>query len=94
MSRGGGGGRSTSGSISRRIDLAGKTEEVSNSGRSLSADISQKAPQGIGATNVADSKPLISRIAQNKSIFNFYKRNYVVDWMIHVCVCGMVRVVQ
>ena len=66
--------------------MAGKTEEVSNSGRSMSVDISQKAPQGVGVTNVADSKPLISRIAQNKSIFNFYNRNHVVDWMIHVCV--------
>ena len=51
-----------------------ETEEVSNSGRSLSVDIMQKAPQGVGVTNVADSKPLISRIVQTKSIFNFYTK--------------------
>ena len=51
-----------------------ETEEVSNSGRSLSVDITQKAPQGVGVTNVADSEPLISRIVQNQSIFNFYTK--------------------
>ena len=51
-----------------------EAEEVSNSGRSLYLDKTQKAPQGVGVTNVADSKPRISRIVQNKSIFNFYTK--------------------
>ena len=51
-----------------------ETEKISNSGRSLSVDITQKAPQGVGVTNVVDNKPLISRIVQNKSIFNCYTK--------------------